>query len=285
VTLPFASFWTDAGAAIIALFAGAIAVFWPWLQALHRGRKFESIIRRELEEIGPHLDHPDARRPWWEYATKRFVHEEIFHRNNISQNRDFLMSLDATVVYQVSQLWIALEKRDGNQWLYFLDELASNRRVGSPALRSARDKWKTVIKAQRDDWLETMGLPSVFRQEAVLARTQPLFERRFEAYGRLLPLTDYGPENHPKQLDLTQRELLAEKLSDWFYEKGAGLLLSGRALEQFNAARNVLRTPNARPEAVRKELSGLRTDLKIDLGVRQPRERDVAMAWPEDERW
>ena len=36
---------------IIAFFAGAVAAFWPWLQAFQRGLKFQRLIRRELEEI------------------------------------------------------------------------------------------------------------------------------------------------------------------------------------------------------------------------------------------
>jgi hypothetical protein len=61
-------------------------------------------------------------------------------------------------------------------------------------------------------------------------------------------------------------------------------VLSGRAFKQFLKARETLRT-NDTGRVIHKELSQLRTDLKIDLGVRQPQERDVAMAWPEEERW
>jgi hypothetical protein len=204
---------------------------------------------------------------------------------DLSRNRDFLLGLDPTVIYEVSQLWIALEKRDGTQWEHFLEALAENRRVTSEDLRKARDEWKGVLRAQRPEWLETMGAPSPFRQEATLARTQPLFEKRFEAYGGLLPLTDYGPEDKPKDLDPRAKRDLASKLTDWFYEAGAGLLLSGRALEQFQKARRAIDNPDAAPTDIRRELSQLRIDLEIDLGVRQPRERTVALAWPEDERW
>jgi hypothetical protein len=266
----------------IALFAAAIAVAWPSLQTRQRGRKFERIIRRELGEINPYPKDPDGK-PWWEHATKRFVHEVMFR--DLSRNRDFLLGLDPTVIYQVSQLWIALEKRDGTQWRNFLGALAENSRVTSEDLRTARDQWEKILKGQRKGWLETMGAPSPFRQEATLARTQPLFVKRFEAYGGLLPLTDYGPEDQPKDLDHSARRDLASKLTDWFYEGGAGLLLSGRALEQFQKARWALNSAEAAPADVRRELSQLRTDLKIDLGVRQPRERTVALAWPEDERW
>jgi hypothetical protein len=193
--------WKDIGVPLIIAFFGAgIAAFWPWIQAFQRGRRFERIIGRELEEIGPHPGCPKPGKAWWEHAQRRFIHEELFQRHSISQNRDFLLSLDPTVVYQVSQLWIALEKRDGHQWLYFLGELANNDRVGSPELRSAHSKWKTIMDEQPKEWLETMGVPSAFRQEAVLARVPELFQKRFDAYSDLLPLTDYGTEANPKEL-------------------------------------------------------------------------------------
>ena len=284
--VPAATVWGDVGAPlIVAFFVGAIAVFWPSLQALQRGRKFERTIRRELEEIAPYPEHPVAGKPWWEHATKRFVHEEIFQRDKVSENRDFLLSLDPTVVYQVSQMWIALEKRDGKQWMYFVGELADNPKVGSPALRRARDKWKGVIVAQRDDWLETMGMPTTFRKEAALGRTQSLFEKRFDAYACLLPLTDYGTEEQPHRLDEAARAKLAGRLGDWFYADGAGLLLSGRALDQFQRVLREVASSDATDADIRTEFSKLRTDLKIDLGVRQPGEREVPIAWPEEERW
>jgi hypothetical protein len=278
--------WKDIGVPLIIAFLGAaVATLWPWIQAFQRGRRFERIIGRELEEIGPYPDSPIPDKPWWEHAARRFIHEELFQRHSISPNRDFLLSLNPTVVYQVSQLWIALEKRDGNQWLYFLGELASNSRVGGPRLRTAHMKWEAIINAQREDWLDPMGIPSAFRQGAVIARAAELFQRRLEAYSDLLPLTDYGNDKNPKKLTLEQRNDLEARLRAWFYAKGAGLLLSGRAFEQFQKTRMTLVTKDASGFAIHKELSKLRTDLKIDLGVRQPQEREVTAAWPEEERW
>jgi hypothetical protein len=46
----------------IALFAAAIAVAWPSLQARERGRKFERIIRRELGELNPYPKDSDENR-------------------------------------------------------------------------------------------------------------------------------------------------------------------------------------------------------------------------------
>ncbi len=130
-----------------------------------------------------------------------------------------------------------------------------------------------------------MGVPSPFRQGVVIARASELFDRRFDAYGRLHSLTDYGPENQPLNLTPAERRDRAHRLTAWFYEDGAGLLLSGRAFGQFRKARETLLAEDASSLDVRNDLSKLRTDLKIDLGVRQPQERDVTIAWPEEERW
>lgn len=278
--------WLDVAVpVVIAFFGAAIAAFWPWLQVAQRRQRFQGIIRRELQEIGPYPEEPNEHRPWWEHANKRFVHEELFRRDAISDNRDFILSLNPTVTYQISQLWIALEKRDGNQWIHFLEALADNRKTTTPELQEAYEKWRRIIDKQRSDWLQTMGTPSSFRQEGVLARSASLFEKRFEAYSRLLPLTEYGSEVRPKVLDLQARRRLANDLRLWFYSEGAGLLLSGRALTQFQNVRRILKEVSVEPARVRDELSQLRTDIKIDLGVRQPSERNVMDAWPEEERW
>lgn len=278
--------WSDLVVPVVlAAFGAAIAAVWPWLQTAQRRRRFQGIIRRELQEIGPHPQEPDERTPWWEHATKRFVHEELFRRDAISDNRDFILSLNPTVTYQVSQLWIALEKRDGHQWICFLEQLADNPKVASPELKNAYEKWQAIVAKQRRDWLQTMGIPSDFRRNGALARVPSLFEKRFEAYASLLPLTKYGAEDRPKVLNRARRRKLTDDLTAWFYHEGRGLLLSGRALTQFNRVRETLGEVCVEPGRVRDEFSQLRTDIKIDLGVRQPSERNVGAAWPEDERW
>jgi hypothetical protein len=100
-----------------------------------------------------------------------------------------------------------------------------------------------------------------------------LFESRLKLYAALLPLTEYGPEDRPKELPLGEREALAGKLTVWYYKDGAGLLLSGKGLEHFREARAALAKRDAAPTEIWTALSELRTELKIDLGVREPEER------------
>lgn len=286
------------------LIVAAIAVLWPWLLTLQRGWRFRRLIKRELAELGPYPSLSDvdregaprtmslktsAEQPWWEYVTKSFVHEATFRTAEVPENRDFILTLNPTLVYQVSQLWIALEKRDGGQWKHYLSELSKNRSVRSDKLAESASQWKAIVDAQPAKWQGTMGIPTPFRQEAALQRTAPLFEKRLESYAKLLPHLDVGSEEQPRSLSPSECAELENKLKEWFYDGGSGLLLSGRAFHQFQVVRRQLRKqphePGYDPTSIAKQASGLRTDLKIDLGVRQPQERHVDDAWPEDERW
>jgi hypothetical protein len=173
----------------------SIAVFWPWLQAFFRGRKFQGIVRRELQELGPHPAVPVSGKPWWEHATKRFVHEEVFAREKVSENRDFLLSLDPTVVYRVSQLWTALAKRDGDQWLHFIKELGNDKHVGSEELQKAHDQWEAILRAQPPG---LRVLPRVRTVAGVAGSPRPdpdsLLQARLAKYQGLLPLTKVDPK-------------------------------------------------------------------------------------------
>jgi hypothetical protein len=274
--------WTDVVVPLLLAFVGgAIAIFWPWLQAFFLGRKFQGIIRRELEEIRPQPSGPVEGKPWWEHANKRFVHEEIFARERITENRDFLLSLNPTVVYCVSQLWSAFAKRDSNQWLHFLGELASSK-VGSDQLRLAQREWQAIVDAQPE---ELKVLPRVRRDSGSATPEQrtALITARLEAYQTLLQLTNVGPPGKAMRLSPRERRKRAAALTAWFYG-GGGLLLSGDAHRAFYAARARLEDKYATVTTVRAVMSALRTELKIDVGVRHPDERDVSMAQSQDER-
>lgn len=279
--------WPTILTAAATVAAAVVAVFWSTLQAHQRGRRFRALIGRELAEIGPYPEAPvpvaagQVARPWWEYARKRFIHEEIFVRDNITANREFLLSIDPTIVYEVSQLWLALEKRDGNQWMHYLTEISGDPRLTSAKLVAARDRWQAIMDTQDPRLREPTGAPTHFRQSAALNRTSELFKARLQAYGDLLPTLDYGrmvAEGVPPGAT-------ADAMRAWFYKSGNGLLLSGRSLDQYKRTERALREADCAYPDLEKALSWLRTDLKIDLGVRQPAERDVASAWPEEDRW
>lgn len=255
---------------LLAFTGGAIAVFWPWLQTHFRGRKFHKLIKRELEEIGPHPKSPEKGKPWWEHATKRFVHEEVFARDRISENREFLLSLHPAVVYRVSQLWIALEKRNSEQWLEFLRQLSEDRRVRSEPLKAALRDWQLIVDKQPP---ELRVLPRV-RDEPSYERPPALADARLDAYRALLPLTDVGRPGKITALSPRERRKREDALTAWYYG-GGGLLLSEHAHRAFLAARSRLEDPHAKDEHIRCAMSTLRTELKIDLGVRHADERDV----------
>ena len=101
---------------------GISVAFWSNIQSWHRGRSFEKLILRELEEVGP--KPLEDGKEWYEHFTKgEFIHRKII--NEPTQNRDFILSIDPSLVYLVSQLWSAFDHKDAVQWLYYLREISA----------------------------------------------------------------------------------------------------------------------------------------------------------------
>jgi hypothetical protein len=91
----------------------SLAVFgycWPLWLARTKRDEFEEMIWREMHEMNP-LDHwvKDREFKWWQLLPKRFVHERIFLEP--SSNREFVLSLDATLAYHEFQMWTAIQNR------------------------------------------------------------------------------------------------------------------------------------------------------------------------------
>jgi hypothetical protein len=123
-----------------------LAFYWPKRlaerQADDRRSRFESLIKRELEELGP---CPERKKKnagnWTDYQIKSFLHARII--DNPSENRDFILSLEPTLIYQVSQLWEARKVADGDQWLHYLNELSQG--YGGK-ITKAYEQWKSLIE-------------------------------------------------------------------------------------------------------------------------------------------
>ena len=138
---------------IVPVVLAVLGLTWPSVLAMHRGRRFRGLILRELEETAPWpLEPPDRsakggelRDPWWARQQKNFVHREILA--DPSSNRDFILSLDPTLVYLVTQLWDSLERHDGDQWLWYLHEIATGYDQGGK-LWEPYDRWRALIESQ-----------------------------------------------------------------------------------------------------------------------------------------
>jgi len=149
VTFAVSGTWRDISVSVfLAIVGTALAALWPWWQDMRRRRRLTALMKRELEEIGP--SEPLPGKEWWEHLTKRFLHEEFFNRENVSANRDFLLSLHPSLVYHASQLWIAFAKRDLVQWKYHLGELLRDPQisghVSSEAALDALARWESFAE-------------------------------------------------------------------------------------------------------------------------------------------
>ena len=64
---------------LVPAIGGTIALLWPKIQAHNTARRFERLIRRELEELGPYPEARDAnQKAWFQHQTRSFIHQRIF---------------------------------------------------------------------------------------------------------------------------------------------------------------------------------------------------------------
>jgi hypothetical protein len=171
-----ANLWADLGAPLILAVAGAaIAAIWPSWQGFRRRERLTALMKRELQEIGPKPPKPSPEKQWWQQLPKRFVHEEFFRKENIVENRDFLLSLHPTLVFHASQLWIAFDKHDLEQWLVHLEGLLSDEdiseQVATEQARDALDCWKRFVPTARR--VQPGGRPKLKLDLRILKRVEP----------------------------------------------------------------------------------------------------------------
>lgn len=100
-----------------------LPLIWGLTGWMIKRAQFLELIFRELEEIGPYPPTKDTEPPkahWSEHHNnKRFLHKEIIGKS--TENRDFILSLPADIVYYVTQLWNS--QNNSEQWLYMLSML------------------------------------------------------------------------------------------------------------------------------------------------------------------
>lgn len=168
---------TDIIIPVLIAFLGIIGVLWTKIQAWHRGITFQKLIFRELEEFNPFIGNSnmdidefinklkttpihdmEMKKKWTDYyqGEKTFIHTRIFH--NPTENRDFILSLNPTLVYCVSQLWseIRLQKEskspnpDGEPFRHYFKSIAAyargKNRFGIHSEEKGYPKWVKLIQ-------------------------------------------------------------------------------------------------------------------------------------------
>lgn len=120
--------WIDIGGAalgcIVSLVIFFLGLLWPWIQSFQRRMTFTDLIRREFSEMNPRTlmqeCEPSRERTdpqsyclqrglrWYKHLDRRFIHEHIFE--NITGNRDFILSLPPELAYHITQMWVHFEK-------------------------------------------------------------------------------------------------------------------------------------------------------------------------------
>ena len=132
---------------IVPLSLGLVTLLWPHVQAASRKLRFMDLINRELREVEPYPPNALPSGKWADHGRKIYLHQRIF--KDPSQNRDFLLTIDADFAYTVSQLWQALDDNDANQWLYYYGKLV--KRNPSDKLTANLTKWRELIYQYHPD--------------------------------------------------------------------------------------------------------------------------------------
>jgi hypothetical protein len=130
--------------------------------------------------------------------------------------------------------------------------------------------------------LVTWGVALPYRKQAALKRAESLTGSRLKAYRLVVSeMKPFGDELHwppePQKIPFAERRKLAAWLQTWYFEED-GWLMSGDAFNAYGFVRATLLEKGAKPQAVYDSLSMLRTELKVDLGVREPSERSIPFA-------
>ena len=120
-------------------------------------------------------------------------------------------------------------------------------------------------------WAVTLKTTRTFSEERALSVAPGLFEARIASYGRLWELTEVGQEPTNDDADYPDAASRAADMRRWYYEKGAGLLLSDDAQALWFKIRLRLDAPPVKHRAIWSAMSLLRTELKLDLQVRDGR--------------
>lgn len=127
---------------IVPVSLALIALAWPWFLSFYRRHQFITLICRELEELKPY-NTSVADKQWTHYQPKNFIHQKIFL--DPSSNIDFILTLPADLVYNISQLWFAREEGNLKQWENFLDKISLSEYGQGDRFQKAYKGWKTLI--------------------------------------------------------------------------------------------------------------------------------------------
>ena len=126
-----------------------LAALWPAVEGYYRRRRFQRLAQRELAELAPYPLEAE-RASWKDHAKKGMVHRAIVQAP--SEHRDFLLSLNPSFVYYLTQLWAAYEAEDGTQWVHYLERLsewgfAPGRQR---EIAEVHRQWRTLVDAYQE---------------------------------------------------------------------------------------------------------------------------------------
>ncbi len=139
---------------IVPLTLGLLTFLWPISQRRRRKKAFERLIVRELSEAGP-LPHnivdkdgqiKQANNQWKHYVPTGFIHKRVLY--DPSSSLEFILSIDANLVYTLGQLWASVDTGSDREWIFHLGKIANTYKDRKDLPKKHREDLVKVFK----DW-------------------------------------------------------------------------------------------------------------------------------------
>jgi hypothetical protein len=117
---------------------------------------------------------------------------------------------------------------------------------------------------------------SLESRKAELQKEMQIVSPQIEAYRKLWALTEITSPSRGRALTEEERRELEADLRRGYYKDGNGIFLSLASQERFLAVKkDFIKFTDATPDTLRDKFSALRTELKNDITVYGPGEKDV----------
>lgn len=128
---------------------------------------------------------------------------------------------------------------------------------------ATRENFREALDQMKEQTKATKAIEAEIA-EGLHYRTQLLLPR-IDSYKALWAETEVARPTRSQSLSTADKEVLRQKLTSWYYDKGNGIFLSVEAGKHFRDARQTL--AGIDDAAIKGSFSRLRTTLKTDLKV------------------
>lgn len=111
----------------------------------------------------------------------------------------------------------------------------------------------------------SLSQTQTLKKDIYLTAAKEITERRLRYYSRLWQLMSVAKPSNPDIDTMEKRISLEKQMSEWYFQFGAGMLMSSEARQVFVECKALLKDPSVASDVVVGRLSTFRSLLKSDI--------------------